>query len=248
MKMEKKDDEEFYQVMSKWMIEFNKMLLKNKPHIKKYNKLRILHSRILDHMEEYMFTGKYSIRDNYLKISNEIFKETNGLDFKLNFNDDKDLIVLDELFCYDNHKNIPNLTDIYLDKKIFRSEDKIKMLKAMKNSYVGLFRVLKVDSDNGYVYYQDVFTHKKFKIIDIALSSTFKNDSSKKYYVYNRVITFDDISFGTGIHIIMTGDNKYLNEFLKKHKYNECSDFSRCLMLYDITKRDKSKVIYYCYK
>ena len=37
----------------------------------------------------------------------------------------------------------------------------------MKNSYVGLFKIIKVDREEIYVYYQDVFTNKKFKIIDI---------------------------------------------------------------------------------
>ena len=63
--------------------------------------------------------------------------------------------------------------------------------------------------------------------------------------MYNRIITLDDISYGTGIHCVMTSENKELMKFIKNHKYNKCSDFARCLLLYDICKREKNLVTSY---
>ena len=77
------------------------------------------------------------------------------------------------------------------------------------------------------------------------MSSTLKVDEKRMIYVYNRIITFDDISFGTGIHCMMTSEHKSLNEFIKKHKYKNCSDFSRCLLLYDLSKRENDLIVEY---
>lgn len=51
---------------------------------------------------------------------------------------------------------------------------------------------LKVDGDrnDGYVIYEDVFNHKKYKIIDIAMSSTFRK-TNYDIYIYNQIISFD---------------------------------------------------------
>lgn len=41
------------------IINLNRLMLKNKPHIKKYNKLRKLHDEILDNMENYTEVKEY---------------------------------------------------------------------------------------------------------------------------------------------------------------------------------------------
>lgn len=88
---------------------------------------------------------------------------------------------------------------------------KKKMLNSMKNSYVGLFKVVATDRNDDYITYEDVFTKKRFKVFDIAMSSTLKVDKKRMIYVYNRIIT----SFGTGIHCMMTSKHKLLKEFIK---------------------------------
>lgn len=224
--------------ISNMLVNLNRLRLNRKEHIKKYNKIRKLHSEIEDSMLSYIEKGKYSPDVYYDVIKKDVARETKGLVFNLDSGDEDDITILSELFIYKNHNKIPCLTDIYLDKKIFRNKDKVKILNAMKNSYVGLFKVIKTDSDEGYVYYQDVFTNKRFKLIDIALSSTLVVDKKKPIYIYNRIITIDDISFATGIHCTFSWRNKYLKEFIKKHRYNTCSDFSRCLLLYNISVYD----------
>lgn len=122
------------------------------------------------------------------------------------------------------------------------------MLECMKNSYVGLFKVIAVDRNDGYVTYQDVFTKKKFKIIDIAMSSTLRVDKGREIYTYNRIITVDDISFATGIHCIFSLDSKLLMKFINSNNYKKCLSFIRCLLLYDISKNDSNVICAYHHK
>ena len=231
--------------ISTMLINLNKLQLNSKKHIKKYNKLRKLHSEIIDSMENYIIDGKYNISDNYNSIYIDADKEIPKLDFDLDSNDVDDRTILNDLFMYKNHSKLMSITELYLQKNKFRNEEKIKMLNSMKNSYVGLFKVIDTDRNDGYITYEDVFTKKKFKVIDIAMSSTLKVDKKRIIYVYNRIITFDDISFGTGIHCMMTSEHKLLKEFIKKHMYKNCSDFSRCLLLYDLSKKDNDLTVGY---
>ena len=132
------------------------------------------------------------------------------------------------------------MTEIYIENNKFRNADKIKMLKCMNESFASLFKVVDTDSKEGFVTYEDVFTKKQYKVIDISLSSSYKVDPKKDVYFYNRIITFDDISYGTGIHCFMSSKNKDLMQILKSHKYDNYSSFSKCVLLYDLSKRDKS--------
>ncbi len=217
----------------------NKMLLGKKAYIKKYKKLRKLHSEILDSMNDYMFTGKYDINEHTGSIYCDLAKEIPGVDLTLDPNNYDDLTILNELYVYKNHPKIESLTEIYLKNNKFRNKDKVKLLECMRDSYASLFKIVDIDFSSGYVTYEDVFTKKKYKIIDIAMSSTMKVDKKLTIYFYNRIITFDDISFGTGMHCVMTSNNKQLMEFLKKHKNKERSDFARCILLYDIAKKEE---------
>ena len=231
--------------ISSMLINLNKWQLSRKKHIKKYYKLRKLHGEVIDSMEQYIMDGKYNIEDNYNSIRNDIYKEIPKLEYELDFNDMDDRTILNDLFMYKNHPKLKSITEVYLQRNKFRNKDKIKMLNSMKNSYVGLFKIIDSDRDEGYIIYEDVFTKKKFKVIDIAMSSTLRVNKKKMIYVYNRIITFDDISFGTGIHCMMTSEHKLLKNFIKKHKYKNYSDFARCLLLYDISKSGNDLVVYY---
>lgn len=233
------------QEISNMLVNINKFQLNRKNHIKKYNRLRKLHSEIISSMENYMINGKYNMNYNFKLIEDDIDKETSELDFYLDLFNINDKSILIDLFVYKNHPKISSITEIYIKNKKFKSEEKIKMLNSMNNSYVGLFKIIDADRNNGYVIYEDVFTKKKFKIIDISMSSTFKYNKNRIIYFYNRIITFDDISFGTGIHCMMTCKNETLNEFIKKHKLKNCSDFSRCLLLYDLSKKEQKLTVNY---
>ena len=218
-------------------VNLHRLTLQNKPHIKKYNKLRKLHGEILDNMDDYLASGKLNTPYEFECSAKDISKETGQLDFFLDSSNPDDKTILIELFAYRNHPNITPLTEIYLKKNKFRNADKVKMLKSMNDSYASLFKVVDSDYENGYITYEDVFTKKKFKVVDISLSTTFRK--GYHVYMYNRIITCDGISFGTGMHIMMSDENKSLQEYLKKGKYKDCSGFAKCIMLYDISKKEK---------
>ncbi len=91
------------------------------------------------------------------------------------FQEDDDISIFMELFVFNNHKKIPSITDIYLKENKFRNQEKIKTLESMNNLHVGLFKIIDVNKNEGYVIYQEVFTKKEFKVIDIAMSSYFNN-------------------------------------------------------------------------
>jgi hypothetical protein len=231
--------------ISTMLVNLNKRQLNSKKHIKKYNSIRKLHSEIINSMENYIIDGKYNMNDYFNSIYNDIHKEIPELEFDLDYNDIDDRTILNDLFIYRNHSKLKSITEIYIQKNKFRNEEKLKMLNCMKDSYVSLFKVVAVDRNDGYITYEDIFTKKKFKVIDISLSSTLKIDEKSVIYVYNRIIKFDDISFGTGIHCIMSSDNKLLKEFIKNHKYNKYSDFSRCLLIYDLSKKENKLSVSY---
>lgn len=225
------------------LVNLNRRLLNRKKHIKKYNKLRKLHSEILDSMDDFISSDKCNIK-KYLEIILKDFRvETNGVELNLNSLDVDDKTILVELLVYKNHEKVPSVTEIFLEKKKFRNEEKLKMLDSMKNSYASLFRLVDVNREEGYVIYEDVFTYKRFKVIDIAMSSTLRMDTKRFVYMYNRIITYDDISFGTGIHCTMTSQNNGLKRFLKKYKNKKISNIAKCLMLYIISKKENKLVV-----
>ena len=103
----------------------------------------------------------------------------------------------------------------------------------MKNSYVGLFKIIKSDDIDGYLYIEDVFTKKKFKIIDVSLSLNDFSKLGKDLYYYNRIITIDDISFSSGIHSIFTSKNTKLMEYIKKHRYKKVKKETNLVITYN---------------
>lgn len=188
-------------------------------------------------MLDYVLNKQNNIEKYRCIIKNELKKIDGNLDISFNINSEDVESIFTELFVYNNHPLIIPLTHIYLKNNKFRNKDKIKMLESMKNSYVGLFKVIDVDRDGGYITYQDVFTNKKFKVIDISMSSTLTINKNFQFYTYNRIITFDDISFATGIHCNFTSRCKPLMDFIKKEDYKKCNSFVRCLLLYDIYRK-----------
>ena len=63
-----------------------------------------------------------------------------------------------------------------------------------------------------------------------------------KVYFYNRIITYEGISFTTAIRCVIQSDNKEVKKFIKKHKYNQNHPCIRCLRLYDISRQCNNKI------
>ncbi len=235
-----------YEDTVRMIINANKFLFLNqKEHIKKYYKARRIHSSILTSMHNYIESGKFPAVDYFNTINNDIVRETKALKVGINNSKEDEALVFNELFMYKNHYKIPSLTEIYIKNKKFKDQDKIKMLYAMNDSVAGLFKIVSFDSKEGYVTYQDVFTNKRYKIIDVAMSSIggINNKSNEEFYIYNRVMNYDGIRFAIGIPLLFSSKNKRLKDFIKHHKYKNCSDFSRCIMLFDIYKNTDDKIV-----
>lgn len=230
-----KGNEELADMLIKGLTNLNRLILKDKPHIKKYNKIRNLHNRVLESMDNYIDSGKYDIKKSFKKAL-EGEKELQNMNINLDKRNKQDDSIITELFVYKTTKKIPSLTEIYLENKKFKNEEKVKMLESMNNSYVSLFKIIDNDRTNAIITYQDVYTNKRYKVIDIGMSATLIINPKNPKYIYNRIIKYDDIYFGTGIHCITNYDNKYLRQFLKNKNKQNYNNFVRCLILYNIMK------------
>ena len=235
----------FFSIVQKTFEDIIDYRLNKKSHIIKYYQVRKFYNEIADNMKQYFDEGKYDMDSYYSSVLNNIKKETKGYGLHLNKISKINQNVLYELFLYRNHNKIPSVSEIYSVIKRFRNKEKLKMLDSIINSYVGLFRIVDVNKWNGFVTYEDVFTFKKFKIIDIAMSKTLRLNKNMSFYIYNRVISYDGISFAIGIDNVMSSSNERLQKFIDKHNYNKCSDFSRCLILHNISKDEKNLDVEY---
>lgn len=234
-----KENEKLANDLINGLLNLNQFILKKKTHIKKYIKIRKLFEEIIDNMFNYINKGKYDSHKYFDEMAKFINKKEKNFTLNLNMDIDTDLTIINDLFVFKNSSSIPSVTEEYIKNKKLKNKEKIKMLYAMQSSFVGLFEIKKTDSSNGYIFIEDIFTHKKFKITDLSLSAPLNNHN---YYLYNRIITYDNISFQTGIMCPISKENKELKEFIKKHKYESYPDFYRCLKLYEISKKEKHKV------
>lgn len=233
------EDEEDIDDLSEMLIDFQKFMLSEKSHIKKYNKIRKMHNEILESMLNYITSGKYDIQKYTQIINSDLKKVTDKIKIDLHENNPNDLNIILELFVYDNHPMIQSITDIYLKTNRLKNLEKIRLLEAMKKSKVSIFKIVAVDTDEGYVTYEDIFTKEQIKIIDITYTAFYRISDNKDVYLYNRIITYDDISFTTGLNCSFTPGNKKLKEYIKSNKFARSSSFINCLALYDIYKHSK---------
>ena len=210
-------------------------------HIKKYYKLRRLHTDIILDMEEYLNCDKYPVKDYFSKIEDKLREELDEISFSLDNTNKRDIKISNYLFTYKNIDLIPSITEIFTENNYYKDAKRRNMLKCMNDSIPGLFKVINCDPKTGYVILKDVFTNIEYKIIDIATSSSELTEKDGAY-MYNRIITCDGISFGNGLPIYLRDGCKRLEEFIKNHKYDECSDFTRCVISYEISKDEDNNI------
>lgn len=217
------------------------LYLNNLIHIKKYYKLRRLHTDIIFDMEDYLNCDKYPVNEYFDKIKDKLREELDGISFPLDNTNKRDLKISNYLFTYKNIDLIPSITEIFTENNYYKDAKRRNMLKCMNDSIPGLFKIINCDPKTGYVILKDVFTNIEYKIIDIATSSSEVTEQDGAY-MYNRIITCDGISFGNGLPIYLRDGCKRLEEFIKNHKYDECSDFTRCIISYEISKDEDNNI------
>ena len=213
-------------------------ILKDEPHIKEYKKIRKLHGEIIDNMFNYYEEGKFEPKFNLEGVKEKINLE-NIKYMNTSFDTTTQLgqQALLNILIYKNSSTANCITEEYLEKHKFRKPEKVEFLNAMLNSKAGLFEITKNDEKNGQVYLNNVLSNEEYCITDIALSGSPNND---KFYLYNRIITYNNISFGTGVGLIFEKTDKFIKNWIKenKKKYDPKEELVRFLELYNEYQKD----------
>ena len=77
-----------------------------------------------------------------------------------------------------------------------------------------------------------------FDYFEVELKPQIKE---KDYYIYNRLITYDGITFGTGIQLFIDSKDSRYKKFIQKHNYKNSTDLYRCLYIYGLNNSIESR-------
>lgn len=229
--------EELSEVTHKMLRGFQELLIKDKPHIKAYKKVRKLHGEILDSMMEYFYAGKFKTKVTSSSI--DVSEEIEYINIGFDTNTDIGLSAFQNAVIYKNASNLNCISEEFINNNKFRKKEKIDFLNSMLKSEAGLFEVIEADMITGEVTLRNVLNNKEYSITDIALSS---NLNSENFYIYTRIIKYNDISFQSGIGIMFKKEDKFILEWIKENSkiYNEKQELMRFIELYkEFTTNDK---------
>ena len=197
------------------------LVLGRLPHIKAYKKLRKLHDEIVSSMVDHFDAGKFTltIEPDYSAPEKQDMPEANSI-INTTFDTDTDegMQYLYDIHIYKSAPNTNCITEEFIRTKRYRKPIKIAMLQSMNDSVRGLFEVTGADSGEGYVTLREVFTNQEYKIFDIAMSSPANNFDD--FYVYRRIITVQEISFGVSGTLIFAKTDHFVQDLIKRHKEN----------------------------
>jgi len=221
---------------------FHKLFLERKPHIKEYKKIRKLHGEIVDSMTDYYDSGKFE-----QKVDPDYVSEFKSAHKKADSTRDNTLVLLESKFDLDTregshafsdmmiYKSAPNINCIieeYIQKHKYRKQEKIDFLQSMLDSTLGLFEITGTDLHEGYAYIKEVFTGREYKITDVGLSGSKYYD---EFYFYTRIITYHNVSFGTGLNFTFKKSDPFIKRFIEHEKkdYIPQAEFRRFVELYN---------------
>jgi len=233
---ERERKQEQQEALMTMLVNLNRSLLDDKPHIKEYKKIRRLHSEIVNGMMEHYHEDKFQrqvIRDTELEEEGDPKARTvTLLEATFDYDTREGTQALCEHIVYKMAPNVTCITEDFLNKHRYRKPEKIEFLQAMLNSYAGLFEITATDRQEGYAYLKDVFTGRKFKITDtsICASPNFEN-----YYMYTRVITYHGVSFGTGLSLIFGKADPFITKYIERERkdFQAREEFRRFIELYN---------------
>jgi hypothetical protein len=220
-------------------------LMEKKPHIIEYKKIRALHSEIVNSMAQYFSDGKFKheITDKP-EVEQEQESAVHLFEGGFNLNSHMGAQCFYNLIIYKTVSNMNCITEDFINNNHYKKPEKIEFLHSMLDSKSGLFQVEKTDFEEGYAYLKEVFTGERYRIIDIGLSGQSNYDEN---YLYTRIITYNNISFSTGLSIIYKKTNPFIIDFIKEHKadYVPEGELERFIQLYNhySTDPNREKVI-----
>lgn len=209
------------------------LFLNKKTHIKEYNKIRKLHGEIVDNMIKYHESGKFKQKIDPNTVTQTMGKKSLHLlesDFNLDTREGSQGFY--DIMIYKITANMNCITEEFISNHRYRKPEKIEFLHSMLNAKLGLFEITGIDSYEGYVYLKEIFTGVQYKIVDIGLSG---NTNYNNIYIYTRIITYRDISFGTGLNFIFLKNDDFIKKHIQHHRknYNHNGEFLRFTQLYN---------------
>lgn len=218
--------------------------LDEKPKIKKYKKIRELHREVITEMFNYLISDDFDDQKFFQQLVDKVNSEYPNFPFYLDPNDNDDLSIVNEVAFYKVHKDIESLTEYFIKNKLFDKKELNDFLESMKNSYVSLFQIIKTDINTGIVTYEDIFTKKHVRIIDVArCKQEVLRQAPPNYYFYNRIITYDGVTFGTGMHCSFEMITPELYKIISDKKFKDYSDLTHCLLLYNLYRKYSKNLI-----
>ncbi|MCL2172597.1 MAG: SEC-C domain-containing protein [Candidatus Bathyarchaeota archaeon] len=245
------DDLDAEDIQASSMNNLHILLLRNRPHIKEYTKMRKMHSRILNSMLKYYYNGKFeqkidqTIATQYRTDDKESDNNVNTF-FLLESNFDMETSLGSQAFidtlAYKTSPNLSCITEEFIKNNHYKRPEKIEFLHSMLDAKLGLFDVTKIDSTDGYAYITEIFTGQEYKITDIGLSGSSHNYDN--HYIYTRIFTHHGISYSTGLNFMFSKKDTFIQEFIERHKknYKTSDDIIRFTELYNRFSNDHSRI------
>ena len=212
-------------------INIHRARLEEYPHIREYRNSRHIHQEIIESMINYYQSGMFT------KIFQNDWEEATeprilySIKSSFDLNTQLGSHAFYDMYIYKCSPNANCITEEYLNKNRYRKPEKIEMLQAMLDSSIGLFDIMSVDIEKGFVYIQNVFTEQEFRITDTSMSM--KKDPN--IFIYARIITYGDISFFSGLVFTFRKDDPYILRFIEEEKkdYKPFGESTRFMKLYN---------------
>jgi len=216
--------------------------LDKKPHIREYYKARKIHQEIVDAMIQYFQDGKFKYQQDPDFIPDPGRDKTEyEVDSNFDLRTREGAQGFYDLVIYKTSPGMICMTEGFIRNHRFRKPEKIELLQSMLHSNAGLFEVTGTDMDEGYAYLKDVFTGDEYTLTDIALSGDL---NCEDFYIYTRIITYHDISFGTGLSLTFTKTDRFIRDHIQHYKENFDlnEEFIRFSQLYNRYSKSSKRV------
>ncbi len=234
---------EMREMLTRAMHNWRRRLLARKPHIKAYEQLRKMHSEIVDAMVQYHTDGKFELKMDVPNATQrpgdnavQLLESEYNLQTRVGAQGFYDVII------YKSAPNVNCLSEVFLEKHRYRKPEKVEMLRSMLASRLGLFEITAVDAEEGYAFLREVFTGDAYKITDVGLSGTTNCD---ELYLYTRVLEYDGIQCGTGLSLVFSKDDGFIEKFIRQEKqdYVREREFARFVHLYNHYAKQPDRIL-----
>lgn len=217
--MNNNDCENLFNCLSDAVQEINKY----DPIIIAYRQARKIHQEVINSMCNYIDKNHLSPEEILLHIEDKLDLEI----FEIDFNNKLDTHIYCDLIIYPYISSIKSICEHYLEKHIFRKVEKIQMLEAMKNSYLGFFEIIDRDDLKATTLLKNVVTKEEITLMDFNLGA-FKTGINT--YIFLRIINYQGINFQTGLSMPFSR-NGTTKAWIKRNRQNFINNDSACIIV-----------------